>query len=186
MGWKEQLEAARKRKAAASLSAEDIAEVQGREDAERAEEEAREAEAAKVKLGMDRRVEALRDSTGKPYRGVQVKSAGMAFIVSDPGATAYNAWEKGVSASVIASVTGDTKTDRPTISRTLALAAVEQWCTGIDGKGEPTWIADFSGATENGAKLGEFFKANPAIVQDVVNAAVEVAKEAATARKSGP
>jgi hypothetical protein len=185
MGYKERLSEALKRKAAAALSKDDAAEMQGREEAERAEEEAREAEATKIKLSMDRRVEALSEG-GKPYKGVQVKSAGMAFIVSDPGAAAYNAWEKGVSASVIASVTGDTKTDRPTVSRTLALASVEAWCTGIDSKGEPVWVADFSSATENGARLGEFFKSNPAIVQDVVNAAVEVAKEAAAARKSGP
>jgi len=172
----QRLEEARARRKAAegAITAEDKAEIAKREEMAREEAAAEAAEQEKRGLDLARRLEVAKDRIDGPVRELAIKDSAHTFVIKDAGAAAYNTWERGVAKSVTADVTGNGKVDRAAVSRTYAVAAVEDW----------NGIIDFGPSATNGQDLITFLTSHPAIVSEIVNVAVELAKQAKEARKS--
>lgn len=172
----ERLVEIRARREAIKLTDAEIAKNAKREEVAREEAILKEEEETRRAMELADRLDVANDRLGGvAIRELMIKDSEHTFIVKDPGAKAYNDWERGIAKSVTVDMGGNGKIDRPSISRTFAVAAVVDW----------NGIADFSEQTTHGHELIEFFKAHPSIVSEILNVAVELGKQAKEARKSG-
>jgi hypothetical protein len=178
----ERIEAAKKKKssAEAAFTDADRAEQAKRDVLAKLEAETRIASIAKRDLDIARRLDAAREDLDDDVRicDVIIEGTDHTFIVKDPGAKAYNTWEKDIKRSQ----QKGSGVDSVQTTRALALVSVHDW-NGISG--DEAWKAlAADGEGTNGSKLVELLKKSPGIATILCNEATTLAGLSREDRKS--
>ena len=163
--------------AEAAVNDDDRAEIALREELAKEAAATREAGRVKRELDLARRLDAAADALGPGVilRELAIKDSDATFILKNPGADAYRAWEQAMTTASVKAKAKGGKVDDEAMTRNFAAAAVYDW----------NGITDFGPTTTNGHALHDFFKKNPGIATKVWAEAMELAGTAAEERKSG-